>query len=134
MTFTFPSDGNTQEARLVSPSVTIGKEQCISFIVYFEIAEVSIKIGYTASTPSFNLSSYDVTPLATLFYPLDANMLQAGENSRLVNIHLAVPAGTYHIVIAAEGSDGGLAVWDMQQIVQCNNSSEIRIIKHCVYL
>jgi hypothetical protein len=125
MSISFPTDGTSVESRLISPSVTItAQKQCLSFNIYFDLAEVSLKIGYTAATPTFDYSSYDVTSLATLFYPLDADLLQAGENSRLVNIHLAVPAGTYHIVIAAEGSDGGLAVWDMQQIAQCNSSSK----------
>ncbi len=125
MTISFPEDGTPGESRLVSPSVTVSTQGCLSFVAYFNVAEVTLRIGLSAAVTNFNYSSYDVTPLATLRYPLDANLLEAGENSRLINIHLAIPVGSYHIVIAAEGSDGGLAIWDMKQIAQCTNSREI---------
>ena len=117
-------DTNT-ESRLLSPRVTTNTGSCLSFLTYFKIDQVSLTIGL-ANVSSYNFSTYDVIKLAVLQHPLPSYMVRKGESSNLLRLRLPLPAGSYQVLFIAEGNDGIIHIWDIQQSSKiCDTSRKI---------
>ena len=120
-----------KDVRLVSAPVTMTTASCLTFVVYYNTTSAATLSINTVEKVSYNYSGYNFSTLGTLRYPFSKTLFSDGESTSIFRIRLSIPAGDYHVLFIADGSEGSILIWNIKVTPSaCINSS-----KHvCLYV
>ena len=122
------------DVRLVSAPVTMTTISCLSFVVYFDTISPATLSLNTVEKVSYNYSGYNYSTLGILRYPFSKTLFSDGESTSIFRIRLSIPAGDYHVLFIADGSEGSVFIWDVKVTPSvCTNSSKYACKYVCTY-